>query len=91
VVPSPQAVRALETDRNSLLPELSPEPAITMPGMVGRKSVEQPNQQLFVKRFRSRRIAVRGARQSEDFTSPAFGEGEMRANEFDALPSSRRA
>jgi hypothetical protein len=90
-MPPPKAVRALETDRNPLLLELSPEPAITMPGMVRGKSVQQPNQQLLVISLWPRRVAVCRARQSEDFTSPAFGEGEVRANEFDALPSSRRA
>jgi len=74
-----------------LLPELGPEPAITMPGMVRDESVQQPNQQLLVIRFGPGRIAVRGARQSENLASPAFREGKMRADEFDALPPSRRA
>ena len=91
VVSSPEAVRALEADRNTLLLQLRPEPAIAVPRMVRGEAVQHPNQKLLVIGFRPRCIAVRRTSESEDLTSPAFGEGEMRADEFDALPPPSRA
>jgi hypothetical protein len=87
----PQPVRRLETDVHALLLQLCPETAVAVPRMIRDEPLQQAKQKLLVKRFAARRVAMSRAGKSEDFASPAFRKGEVRANELDAPPSPRRA